>query len=201
MIRVALVEDQTTLRGAIRTLLELEPDLTVVADLGSGAGVPEIFDETRPDVVLLDIEMGEESGLALAEKLAERPDPPLLMILTTFERPGYVRRALEAGVRAYLTKNTPVGDIAQAIREVVAGRMLIEDQQLRAAMSVGQNPLTERERDVLVAARSHDTVAEIAAHLHLSVSTVSNYITAAISKTGSRNRIEAIRFAEDNGWL
>ncbi|GGG18604.1 DNA-binding response regulator [Rhodococcoides trifolii] len=201
MIEVVLVEDQAMLRSAIATLLGLESDITVVAELETGERAVEVIEEQSPDVVLLDVEMPGMSGLEIAAALAERDSPCLVIMLTTFQRPGYVRRALEAGVRAYLTKDLPVGEIASAIRRVVAGEMLISGEQLRQAMSSGASPLTTRESDVLRAAQEYDTVPEIAQHLHLSVSTVSNYITAAITKTDSRNRVEAIRVARDRGWL
>lgn len=201
MIRVGIVEDQLMLRSAIVTLLELETDLTVVVQLDSGATVLADLAGVDCDVLLLDVEMPGVSGLDVAEAVQKLADPPLVMILTTFQRPGYLRRALEAGARAYLTKDSPVGDIAAAIRRVAAGEVLFSGEQLHLAMSTGGSPLSERERDVLRAAQFHDTVAEIAENLHLSVSTVSNYITAAISKTSSRNRVQAIRIARDRGWL
>ncbi|MEU5050230.1 response regulator transcription factor [Streptomyces sp. NPDC021096] len=201
MINVAIVEDQAMLRSAIVALLELEPDITVVAQLGRGDTAVETLAGTGCDVLLLDVEMPGVSGLDVAEALKRHPDPPLVMMLTTFQRPGYVRRALEAGARAYITKDSPVGEIAAAIRRVAAGELLFSGQQVRLAMESGDCPLSRRERDVLRAGQFHDTLADIAEHLHLSVSTVSNYITAAIAKTASRNRGQAIRIARDRGWL
>lgn len=201
MIRVAIVEDQVMLRSAIVALLELEPDITVVAQLGSGDTAADTLPAVGCDVLLLDVEMPGMSGLDVAESLQELADPPLIMVLTTFKRPGYIRRALEAGAHAYITKDSPVADIAEAIRRVAAGETLISGEQVRLAMSSGGCPLSARERDVLRVAQYHDTVAEIAEQLHLSLSTVSNYITAAIAKTNSRNRVQAIRIARDRGWL
>jgi two-component system response regulator DesR len=202
MIRVAIIEDQEMLRSAIVALLALEPDLTVVADLGSGEdSAMDVMLRAGTDVLLLDIEMAGRSGLDVAEFLRKRDDPPRIIMLTTFKRPGYVRRALEAGARAYLTKDSPVSDIAAAIRRVAGGEMLISGDQVTLAMTAGGNPLSKRERDVLRTSQTVDTIAEIAAELHLSVSTVSNYITDAIAKTHSGNRLQAIRVARDNGWL
>ncbi|GAA2281998.1 MULTISPECIES: response regulator transcription factor [Kitasatospora] len=201
MIRVGIVEDQVMLRSAIVALLELEPDITVVVQLDNGDTAVETLSDGCCDVLLLDVEMPGASGLDVAEALQKLTDAPLVMMLTTFHRPGYVRRALEAGARAYITKDSPVSDIAAAIRRVAAGEILFSGEQLHLAMSSGGCPLSKRERDVLRAAQLHDTVAEIAEHLHLSVSTVSNYITVAIAKTNSRNRVQAIRIARDRGWL
>jgi two-component system response regulator DesR len=202
MIRVAIVEDQEMLRSAIVALLALEPDLTVVADLGSGDdSAMDVVLRAGTDVLLLDIEMSGRSGLDVAEFLRQHDDPPRIIMLTTFKRPGYVRRALEAGARAYLTKDSPVSDIAAAIRRVAGGEMLITGDQVTLAMTAGGNPLSKRERDVLRTSQTVDTIAEVAAELHLSVSTVSNYITDAIAKTHSCNRLQAIRVARDNGWL
>ncbi|MYT32511.1 response regulator transcription factor [Streptomyces sp. MspMP-M5] len=201
MINVAIVEDQAMLRSAIVALLELEPDIKVVSQLGRGDTAVETLAGTGCDVLLLDVEMPGVSGLDVAEALKHHPHPPLVMMLTTFQRPGYVRRALEAGARAYLTKDSSVGEIAAAIRRVAAGELLFSGQQIRLAMESGDSPLSKRERDVLRAAQFHDTLADIAEYLHLSVSTVSNYITAAIAKTTSRNRAQAIRVARDRGWL
>ncbi|MET9078235.1 response regulator transcription factor [Streptomyces sp. NPDC004232] len=201
MISVAIIEDQAMLRSAIVALLELEPDITVVSQLGSGDAALQTLAGIGCDVLLLDVEMPGTSGLDVAKALRQLPDPPLVMMLTTFQRPGYVRRALEAGARAYITKDSSVGEIAVAIRRVAAGELLFSGRQVRLAMESGNSPLSEREQDVLRAAQFHDTVADIAEHLHLSVSTVSNYITAAIAKTNSRNRGQAIRIARDRGWL
>jgi two-component system response regulator DesR len=202
MIRVAIVEDQEMLRSAIVALLALAPDLPVVADLGSGDdSAMDVVLRAGTDVLLLDIEMSGRSGLDVAEFLRQHDDPPRIIMLTTFKRPGYVRRALEAGARAYLTKDSPVSDIAAAIRRVAGGEMLITGDQVTLAMTAGGNPLSKRERDVLRTSQTVDTIAEVAAELHLSVSTVSNYITDAIAKTHSCNRLQAIRVARDNGWL
>lgn len=201
MIRVAIVEDQLMLRSAICSLLELEPDITVVAQLDSGETAVDTLPSTGCDVVLLDVELPGDSGLDVAESLRKLPEPPLVMMLTTFRRPGYIRRALEAGACAYITKDAPVAELAEAIRRAMAGEMLFSADQLRLGMSSGSNPLTERERDVLRAAQDYDTIPDIAEHLYLSVSTVSNYITAAISKTDAQNRAHAIRVARDRGWL
>ncbi len=201
VITVAIAEDQEMLRSAIVTLLELEPDIEVIAAFDDGSAVVEKVVEMCPDVTLLDVEMPVRGGLEIAEALRDAGSPTLVLMLTTFARPGYIRRAVEAGAHGYLIKDSPVSEIAAAIRRVVAGEMQISGDQLRAAMTTGRNPLTERECDVLRAAETHDTVPAIAGHLHLSVSTVGNYISAAIAKTNARNRVEAGRIARDNGWL
>ncbi|MEV6846590.1 response regulator transcription factor [Actinoplanes sp. NPDC051411] len=202
MIGIAIIEDQAMLRSAIVALLRLEPDMTVLAELDSGDDAAvETVRRAKPEVLLLDIEMTGRSGLDVAEHLQREDDPPKIIMLTTFKRPGYLRRALEAGARAYLTKDAPVSDIAAAIRRVAAGDVLITGEQVAVAMSSGANPLTRRERDVLRASLNCDTIAEVAAQLHLSASTVGNYITEAIAKTKAGNRLQAIRVARENGWL
>jgi two-component system response regulator DesR len=201
MIRVLLAEDQGMMRGALALLLGLEPDIEVVAEVGSGAEVVPAALANRPDVALLDIEMPGGSGLDAAVALRrELPDCKVL-IVTAFGRAGYARRAMEAGAGGFLVKDGPVEELAAAIRKVLAGERVIDPSLATAALSAGPNPLTERERDVLAAAADGSTIADIAKRLHLSESTVRNYLSSAIGKTNSRNRIEAVQAARSQGWL
>jgi two-component system response regulator DesR len=200
-IKVLLAEDQGMMRGALALLLGLEPDIEVVAEVGDGASVVQTAVRERPDVALLDIEMPGIDGLTAAAELRRRLPGCKVLILTTFGRPGYLRRAMEAGASGFLVKDGPVEELAAAIRRVLAGERVVDPALAAAALSAGPNPLTERERDVLAAAADGSTVADIAARLHLSESTVRNYLSAAIGKTGSRNRIEAVQVARQQGWL
>jgi two-component system response regulator DesR len=201
MIRVLLAEDQGMMRGALALLLDLEDDLEIVATVGAGDEVVPAALETRPDVALLDIEMPGISGLDAAAELRDRLPGCRVLMLTTFGRPGYLRRAMEAGAAGFLVKDGPVEELATAIRRVLAGEKVIDPALAAAALSTGANPLTDRERDVLAAAADGATIADISSRLHLSESTVRNYLSAAIGKTGTRNRIEAARTARHNGWL
>ncbi|MEU8171416.1 response regulator transcription factor [Microbispora hainanensis] len=201
MIRVLLAEDQGMMRGALALLLNLEQDIEVVAQVGHGDEVVDTALRTRPDVALLDIEMPGRGGLENAAELHERLPGCAVLILTTFGRPGYLRRAMEAGARGFLVKDGPVEDLADAVRRVLRGERVIDPALAAAALSTGPSPLTDRERDVLAAAADGSTISDIAARLHLSESTVRNYLSSAIGKTGTRNRIEAARLARHNGWL
>ncbi|NUR71195.1 MAG: response regulator transcription factor [Hamadaea sp.] len=201
MIRVLLAEDQGMMRGALALLLGLEEDIEVVAQVDRGDQVVPAAREHRPDVALLDIEMPGRTGLdAAADLRTEVPDCKVV-ILTTFGRPGYLRRAMDAGARAFLVKDGPVEELASSIRKVLAGQTVVDPALATAALAAGPNPLTERERDVLSAAVDGATIAEIATRLHLSESTVRNYLSAAIGKTGTRNRMEAVQAARAQGWL
>jgi two-component system response regulator DesR len=201
LIRVLLAEDQGMMRGALALLLGLEDDFEVVGQVSTGDQIVPTALEVRPDVAVLDIEMPGRSGLdAAADLHAELPACKIL-IVTTFGRPGYLRRAMEAGASGFLVKDGPVEDLAHAIRRVLAGERVVDPELATAALSAGPNPLTARERDVLAAAVDGSTIADIAGRLHLSESTVRNYLSAAIGKTGSRNRVEAVRSARHNGWL
>jgi two-component system response regulator DesR len=201
MIRVLLAEDQGMMRGALATLLDLEPDLEVVAQVPSGDQVVATALEARPDVALLDIEMPGLDGIAAAAELRTALPGCKVLILTTFGRPGYLRRAMEAGASGFLVKDGPAEQLAEVIRRAVEGERVIDPGLAAAALSAGPNPLSPRERDVLAAAAGGATVAEVAGSLFLSEGTVRNYLSAAIQKTGARNRIEAARIAERNGWL
>ncbi|MFD5512099.1 response regulator [Streptomyces sp. NPDC059761] len=201
MIKVLLAEDQGMMRGALALLLGLEEDIEVVAQVGTGTEIVPAAVEAQPDVALLDIELPGRSGLDAAAELRTRLPGCRVLILTTFGRPGYLRRAMEAGAAGFLVKDGPVEELAAAIRRVLAGETVIDPALAAAALSAGPNPLTAREVDVLGAAVDGATVADIAARVHLSESTVRNYLSSAIGKTGTRNRMEAVRAARRQGWL
>ncbi|HEY2793046.1 MAG TPA: response regulator transcription factor [Micromonosporaceae bacterium] len=200
-IRILLAEDQGMMRSALALLLNLEPDLEVVAEVSAGDRVVDAARTAAPDIALLDIEMPGMSGLDAAVALRTAVPTCRVLILTTFGRPGYLRRAMEAGASGFMVKDGPVEELAVAIRRVLAGDRVVDPVLATAALSAGPNPLTERERDVLAAATDGATIADIAGQLHLSESTVRNYLSAAIGKTGARNRLEAIQSARANGWL
>ncbi|UZJ31609.1 response regulator transcription factor [Streptomyces endophytica] len=201
MIKVLLAEDQGMMRGALALLLDLEADMQVVAQVAAGDRIVPAALEARPDIALLDIELPGRSGLDAAADLRDALPSCKVLIVTTFGRPGYLRRAMEAGASGFLVKDGPVEDLAAAIRRVLAGERVIDPGLAAAALSAGPNPLTQRERDVLTAAVDGATVSDIAGKLHLSQATVRNYLSAAIGKTGTRNRMEAVRAARQNGWL
>jgi two-component system response regulator DesR len=201
VIRVLLAEDQTMVRGALRALLELEDDLEVVAEVGRGDEVVAAAQEHRPDVALLDIEMPGGDGLEAARSLAAAVPDCRAVVLTTFGRPGFLRRAMEVGAAGFLVKDAPVADLARAIRAVMAGERVIDRDLAAAALAIGATPLSVREADVLRAAADGATVADIARRLFLSEGTVRNYLSSAMGKTGARTRVEAARVAEEKGWL
>ncbi|WP_329090996.1 MULTISPECIES: response regulator transcription factor [unclassified Streptosporangium] len=197
MIRVLLADDEHLVRRAIATLLGLEPDVEVVAEVARGDLVAAAVLEHRPDVVVLDIEMPGMDGLSVAETL---PGHAVLM-LTSFGRPGYLRRALAAGVRGFVPKDASADELATAIRKVHAGGRYLDPEMAASAMMAGESPLTERERGSLELAARGASVAEIAAALNLTQGTVRNYLSSAITKLGATNRITAIRSAQQKGWL
>lgn len=201
MIRVLLAEDQALVRGAIAALLTLEGDIEIVAEVGRGDEVVQVARATHPDVALLDIEMPGCDGLSAAAMLHEQLPTCRVFILTTFGRPGYLRQAMESGVVGFLLKDTPASQLAAAIRRAVAGERVIDPTLALAALSGGNNPLTERERAVLAATTHGASIHEIAATLFLSEGTVRNYLSVAIQKLGARNRIEAAHLAQQKGWL
>jgi two-component system response regulator DesR len=201
VIRVLLAEDQGMVRGALASLLSLEPDITVVAQVERGDEVLDAVRSTRPDIALLDIEMPGEDGLTAAARLQREEPRCRVLVLTTFGRPGYLRRAMEAGAAGFLLKDAPADQLASAVRRVMAGERVVDAALAAAALSEGESPLTARERDVLLAARTQATVADIAGALFLSPGTVRNYLSSAIQKLDARTRAEAIRIAEDHGWL
>ncbi len=201
MIRVLIAEDQAMVRGALASLLSLEDDIEVVAEVERGDRVLEQARATQPDVALLDIEMPGLDGIAAAALLAREQPGVRTLILTTFGRPGYMRRALDAGATGFLLKDAPASELAAAIRAVAAGRHAIDPELAAQALAEGDSPLTPREHEVLAAAAKHATAAEIAAAIHLSEGTVRNYLSAAMQKLGARNRREAIERATAKGWL
>ncbi|WP_020662180.1 response regulator transcription factor [Amycolatopsis benzoatilytica] len=200
-IRLLLADDQALVRQALGTLLDLEDDFSVVVQVGRGDEVVDAAREHRPDVALLDIEMPGLDGLAAAAVLAEQVPDCRVVVLTTFGRAGYLRRAMEAGAVGFVVKDAPAETLADAIRRVVRGERVVDPALAVATLAAGESPLTARERDVLIAARAGGSVAEIAGNLYLSEGTVRNYLSGAIAKTGTRNRMEALRVADDRGWL
>lgn len=201
MTRVVIAEDQVMMREALAALLDQEDDLEIVGQAGSGDGLVDLVRASSAGVVLLDLEMPGTDGLAAAEQLRALVPACHVIIVTTFGRPGYLRRALAAGVKGFVVKDGPVESLADAIRRVSRGERVIDPELAVDALASGDSPLTEREADTLRAARSGATVADIAATLHLSQQTVRNYLSAAIGKTGARNRIEAALEATRRGWL
>lgn len=201
VIRVMLAEDQSMIRGALASLLGLEPDIEVVGEAATGDEAVAVAVTTKPDIALLDIEMPGMDGITAAGEIRRRLPDCQVMILTTFGRPGYLRRAMEAGAAAFLVKDSPARELAAAIRRVLAGERVIDPGLAAAALSAGPNPLSARERDVLAAAVDGSTISDIARRLHLSEGTVRNYLSSAIQKTAARNRIEAVQRAQAQGWL
>jgi two-component system response regulator DesR len=201
MIRLLIADDQELIRSALAALLDLQEDFSVVASVGRGDEVVAAAMATSPDVALLDIEMPGIDGLAAAAILAEQVPNCRSLIVTTFGRPGYLRRAMESGAYGFVVKDTPVEQLADAIRRVASGERVVDPALAAATLAHGTSPLTPRERDVLATARSSATVADIAARLFLSEGTVRNYLSSAIAKAGARNRNEAVQTAEGNGWL
>jgi two-component system, NarL family, response regulator DesR len=199
-VRVLLAEDQAMVRGALSALLSLEDDIEIVAEASRGDQVLPAALNTLPDVALLDIEMPGGDGLEAAAILHERLPSCLVVILTTFGRSGYLKRAMESGAVGFLLKDAPASELAKAIHRVMKGERVV-DPALAAALSEGDNPLTEREREVLAASEGGATIEDIAARLYLSEGTVRNYLSTAIKKLGARNRVEAARLAERKGWL
>jgi two-component system response regulator DesR len=201
MIRILLAEDQGMVRGALASLLNLEPDIEVVGQVPGGDQVVAEALRLEPDVALLDIEMPGLDGLAAAAALRQAVPACRVLILTTFGRPGYLRRAMDAGASGFLVKDGPVELLADAIRRILAGERVIDPKLAVAALSTGDNPLSPRERDVLRASADGSTATDIARRLHLSEGTVRNYLSSAIQKTNARNRLEAATTATENGWL
>ena len=206
MIRVLVADDQELIRTALATTLDLEDDLEVVGQAGTCAAAVTVAARTRPDVVLLDVQMptgglpGEDGIDAIAPLLAAAPGARVLVV-TTFGRPGYLRRALEAGAIGFMVKDAPIDRLLEGIRRAHRGLRQVDPELAAASLSLGASPLTEREAQVLAASTGGATTAEIAAAVFLSEGTVRNYLSAAIGKLGARNRAEAIRTAVDNGWI
>ena len=201
MIKLLLADDQALVRGALAALLNLEPDLEVVAEVGRGDEVVPEARRTRPDVALLDVEMPGLDGIAATAAVRAAVPACKVLVVTTFGRPGYLRRAMAAGASGFVVKDTPARQLADAVRRVAAGLRVVDPTLAAETLASGDSPLTPREVDVLRSARTGGTVADIAAALSLSEGTVRNHLSSAIGKTGARTRAEAVRLADENGWL
>jgi two-component system response regulator DesR len=201
VIRLLIADDQSLVRGALAALLSMEDDFEVVAEVGRGDEVVASALAATPDVALLDIEMPGIDGIAAAAALRSALPSCRVIVVTTFGRPGYLRRAMEAGASGFVVKDIPADQLADAIRRVHAGLRVVDPALAAETLAAGESPLTPRERDVLVAARGGGTVADVAKVLFLSDGTVRNYLSSAIGKTGARTRAEAAQVAEQNGWL
>ena len=201
MIRLVLAEDQLLLRNALASLLALEGDIEVVGPAGDGVTALHLLREAQPDIALLDIDMPGLTGLDVLKACAAEQLPTQIMILTTYGRPGYVREAIDAGARGFMIKDRPVPELADALRRVLAGEMVIDPNLAVSALGIAANPLSERERAVLRASAGGLTIRAMAGELYLSASTVRNYLSQAIQKTGARTRAEAYATALNNGWI
>jgi len=201
VIRVVVAEDQHMVRGALVALLSLEPDIEVVAELDRGDTVVATVEALQPDVAVLDIDMPGLDGLSVAAQLHERVPACRTLVLTGLSQPGHLLRALESHVRGFVLKAAPATTLAHAVRAVAAGERVIDPELVAAALDTGASPLTQRETEVLAASRSGRSTEDLAAGLHLSPTTVRNYLSNAIAKLNARNRIDAIRLAEDAGWI
>lgn len=206
MIRIIVVDDQAMVRGALATLLDLEDDIEVVGQAASGTEALDLIAHLKTreigvDAALLDVEMPHLDGIGTARRIAAEHPETHCLIVTTFGRPGYVQRALEAGARGFIVKDTPLPQLAAAIRKVAAGERVVDPQLAVDSMTRGTSPLTDRETDVLRAAADGATIEDIAAAVHLSTGTVRNHVSAAMTKTNARTRAEAAHIARENGWL
>ncbi|NKQ53892.1 response regulator transcription factor [Amycolatopsis sp. K13G38] len=201
MIRVLLADDQAMVRGALATVLGLEADIEVVAQVGSGEEVLAAAEESSPDVALLDVQMPGKDGLAAAAELHAALPSCRIIVCTTFGRPGYLARAMASGASGFLVKDSPPEQLVDAVRRVSNGLRVVDPALAAESLATGASPLTAREHEVLRAASDGGTVADVARRLHLSEGTVRNHLSAAIGKTGARTRAEAVRLAEENGWL
>lgn len=201
MIRLLVADDQALIRQSLAALLDLERDFEVVAQVGTGDAVLRAVREHRPDVCLLDIEMPGLDGIAACRQITSAELASRVLIVTTFGRPGYLRRALEAGASGFIVKDTPADRLVDAVRRVAQGLRVIDPELASQSLLDGANPLTEREQEVLRMCLDGSPVAAMAAGLHLSAGTVRNHLSAAIRKTGSSTRYEAARAAQEHGWL
>ncbi|MFE4195380.1 response regulator [Paenarthrobacter sp. NPDC056912] len=200
-IRLVIADDQALVRGALAALLGLEPDIEVVAELGDGTGVADAVVEFSADVAMLDVEMPGLDGISAAAAVRRAAPSCRVLMVTTFGRPGYLKRAMQAGASGFVVKDTPARQLAEAVRRVHSGLRVVDPVLAAESLTFGDSPLTEREAEVLRAASDGGTVADIAKTAMLSEGTVRNYLSAAMAKTGGRTRAEAVRLAEDNGWL
>ncbi|WP_457255886.1 response regulator [Pedococcus sp. P5_B7] len=201
MIRLLLADDQAMVRGALATLLGLEPDMEVVAEVGSGDEVVAAARASKPDVALVDVEMPGLDGIAATAALHEAMPGVRVLIVTTFGRPGFLRRALQAGASGFVVKDTPARQLAEAVRRVHSGLRVVDPALAADSLAGGESPLTARETEVLIAAREGGSVADIARDVSLSEGTVRNHLSSAIGKTMARNRADAVRIADEYGWL
>ena len=201
MIRLLIADDQALVRGALAALLGLEPDIEVVAEVGRGDEVVASALSAVADVAMLDVEMPGLDGIAAAAALRLALPTCRILMVTTFGRPGYLRRAMQAGASGFVVKDTPARRLADAVRSVAAGQRVVDPALAAETLTTGDSPLTDRETAVLAAARSGASIATLATGLHLSEGTVRNYLSSAIGKTSARNRAEAVLVAEENGWL
>ena len=201
MIRVLLAEDQDLVRGAMAALLSLEPDIEVVAEVDRGDEVLAAALASRPEVALLDIEMPGSDGITAAGELRRRLPECRVLILTTFGRPGYLRRAMASGAAGFMLKDAPARELAVAIRRTAAGERVVDPVLAVQALSDGDSPLSSREAEVLLSTSDGSSVADVAQRLFLSEGTVRNHLSAAIQKLNARNRMEAARIAREKGWL
>ncbi|WP_106815586.1 response regulator transcription factor [Microbacterium timonense] len=201
MIRLLVADDQALVRGALTALLGLESDIEVVAEVGRGDEIVDATLASRPDVALIDIEMPGMDGIRAAAALRAAAPACRVLIVTTFGRPGYLKRAMQAGASGFVVKDTPAAQLADAVRRVAQGLRVVDPALAADSLAQGDSPLTERETDVLSAAQQGGSIADIARALHLSEGTVRNHLSSAIGKTGGRNRADAARVAHENGWL
>jgi two-component system response regulator DesR len=201
VIRLLVADDQALVRGALVALLGLESDIEVVAEVGRGDEVVDAATSALPDVALLDVDMPGIDGIAAAALLKRALPSCQILMVTTFGRPGYLRRAMQAGASGFVVKDTPARQLADAVRRVASGLRVVDPTLAAESLTSGDSPLTERETDVLSAARARGSIAEIAISLHLTEGTVRNYLSSAIGKTSARNRSDAVMIAEENGWL
>jgi two-component system response regulator DesR len=200
-VRIMIAEDQTMVRQALVALLELEPDIEVVAEAANGDEALAMARKHLPDVAVLDIEMPPPGGIEVARLLTASEFPGKIVIVTTFGRPGYMRAAMAAGATGFLLKDSPAAELAAAIRRVAVGERVVDSALAAAALAEGESPLTQRETEVLAAAAGYETIAVIADKLHLSPGTVRNHLSAAIQKLDAHNRAEAVQIAQRKGWL
>lgn len=200
-IRLVLADDQALVRGALAALLDLEPDLEVVGQAENGTEVLDVVEATRPDVVLMDVEMPGGDGIDATATVRERFPSVRVLVVTTFGRPGYLRRAMQAGASGFVVKDTPAHALADAVRRAHAGLRVVDPALAADSLALGDSPLTPRETEVLQAAATGATIAQLARTLFLSEGTVRNHLSSVIGKTEARNRADAVRIAREAGWL
>ncbi|NLE97184.1 MAG: response regulator transcription factor [Propionibacterium sp.] len=206
MTRIVVADDQALIRSAVAAMLLLEDDLDVVGQAGDCGEALRVVTETQPDVCLLDVQMPAggldiEDGIGVIPLIRAASPGTRILMVTTFGRPGYLRRALEAGAAGFMVKDSPADELIEGVRRVAQGLRVVDAELAAASLNLGSSPLTEKEADVLEAAAGGASTSEIARRVHLSEGTVRNYLSSAIGKLGARNRAEAISVATDNGWL